>query len=78
MNRLLDQDIIIHYLSSLNKTSLIIWNNGRKNSFQPVGNHFCYQFVAYVAKGDGVESREGVGSFYLRDKGQESRIGATP
>jgi len=69
VDRLLDQDKVVHYLSSLNETSLILWNNGRKNSFQPVGNHFCYQFVTYVTKGDRAKSGESVGSFFLRDKG---------
>ena len=55
MEGLLDQDDIIHYVPSFNKTPLIFRNDSRKKVFKSVRNDFGEDFIASVAEGDRAE-----------------------
>ena len=62
----------------MNKTTLILRDNSREDTFQYVSYHLCYQLVTNIKKRDREKYVEGIGSLFLGDEGKEGRINVAP
>ena len=69
---------IIQDFPSLYESTLVLRDDSGQDSFYPGGNDLSDDLIAGVAKRDGSEPVEGVGSFFLRDQSKEGRFGAAP
>ena len=67
MNSLLYKEDIVLNLLPFNEPPLVLRDDFGEDFFKSIGNHFGYNLVAEITKGDWLESGEGSGSLFFRD-----------
>ena len=68
VDRFLDKNDFVCNLPSLNEASLIFRDDGGQHVFNPVGDDLGDDFVANVAKRDGLKSIKGGSPFLFGDE----------